>query len=124
RCGRGRRASPTVIAPRCSATRSSRRRATAGASSSKKRRLRPVRETMRERGGETVSDQDHEREGLSRRDLLVGGGLLLARARLIGAPAAAAATRRASAAEATWNYAVITHGAGDLFWVVCHNGVN
>jgi len=74
-----------------------------------------------------MSDQDHveveeeEVHGLSRRDLLVGGGLLVAGAGLMGAPAAAAATRRASA---TWNYAVITHGAGDLFWVVCHNGVN
>jgi simple sugar transport system substrate-binding protein len=76
-----------------------------------------------------VTDQDHdefedhaeEEHGLSRRDLLVGGGLLVAGAGLMGAPVASAATRRASA---TWNYAVITHGAGDLFWVVCHNGVN
>jgi len=78
-----------------------------------------------------VSDQDHfaiddeqveeEENGLSRRDLLVGGGLLMAGAGLMGAPAAAAATRRAAV---TWKYSVITHGAGDLFWVVCHNGVN
>jgi simple sugar transport system substrate-binding protein len=77
-----------------------------------------------------VSDQDHgaieeehpeEQHGLTRRDVLVGGGLLVAGAGLMGAPAASAATRRASA---TWNYAVITHGAGDLFWVVVHNGVN
>jgi simple sugar transport system substrate-binding protein len=77
-----------------------------------------------------VSDQDHgaieeehaeEQHGLTRRDVLVGGGLLVAGAGLMGAPAASAAGRRASA---TWNYAVITHGAGDLFWVVCHNGVN
>ena len=74
-----------------------------------------------------MSDQDHveveeeEVHGLSRRDLLVGGGLLMAGAGLMGAPAAAAATRRSTA---KWSYAVITHGAGDLFWVVCHNGVN
>ena len=77
-----------------------------------------------------MSDQDHveldeehdeEEHGLSRRDLLLGGGMLMAGAGLMGVPAAAAATRQASA---TWNYAVITHGAGDLFWVVCHNGVN
>ena len=77
-----------------------------------------------------MSDQDHggieeeqlgEERGLSRRDLLVGGGLLVAGAGLAGAPAAAAATRRATAGL---SYAVITHGAGDLFWVVVHNGVN
>jgi len=77
-----------------------------------------------------VSDQDHdaieeerveEERGLTRRDVLVGGGLLMAGAGLMGTPVAAAATRRASA---TWHYEVITHGAGDLFWVVCHNGVN
>jgi simple sugar transport system substrate-binding protein len=77
-----------------------------------------------------VSDQDHaeieeelaeEERGLSRRDVLLGGGLLMAGAGLMGAPVAAAATSRASA---TWKYAVITHGAGDLFWVVVHNGVN
>jgi simple sugar transport system substrate-binding protein len=66
-------------------------------------------------------EQGEEEHGLSRRDLLVGGGLLMAGAGLMGAPVASAATRRASA---TWNYAVITHGAGDLFWVVVHNGVN
>ncbi len=66
-------------------------------------------------------EQDEEEHGLSRRDLLLGGGMLMAGAGLMGVPAAAAATRQASA---TWNYAVITHGAGDLFWVVCHNGVN
>src|SRR2546426_12388734 len=60
--------------------------------------------------------------GLSRRDVLVKGGLLAAGASLIGAPAAAAAARRAAASP--WSYAVITHGAGDLFWVVVHNGAN
>ena len=62
---------------------------------------------------ELDGEQDEEEHGLSRRDLLLGGGMLMAGAGLMGAPAAAAATHRASA---TWNYAVITHGAGDLFY--------
>src|SRR5207302_9335983 len=87
-------------------------------------------ETTQQKGERKMSDQDYveldgeqdeEEHGLSRRDLLLGGGMLMAGAGLMGAPAAAAATHRASA---TWNYAVITHGAGDLFWAVCHNGVN
>jgi simple sugar transport system substrate-binding protein len=73
-----------------------------------------------------MSDKDHveteEAQGLTRRDVLVGGGLLAAGAGLLGAPAAAAAT--AHRAASPWSYAVITHGAGDLFWVVVHNGAN
>jgi len=72
-----------------------------------------------------MSDQDNVEtegtEGLTRRDVLVGGGLLVAGAGLLGAPAATAATHRAAA---TFKYDVITHGAGDLFWVVVHNGAN
>ena len=73
-----------------------------------------------------MSDHDdvgiEEGHDLTRRDVLVRGGLLAAGAGLLGTPAvAAAANRRTSAAL---SYAVITHGAGDLFWVVVRNGAN
>jgi simple sugar transport system substrate-binding protein len=58
-------------------------------------------------------------DGLTRRDVFVKGGLLAAGASVLGAPAATAATRRA---DASLTFAVITHGAGDAFWVVCKKG--
>ena len=69
---------------------------------------------------ETIEDES----GLSRRELLLTGGLVSAGAALLGSPAAAlAAARRGSAAEASSvRIAVITHGAGDAFWSVAKKG--
>lgn len=65
-----------------------------------------------------------EGSGLSRRDLIVKGGLVTAGATLLGSPElAGAAVRRASRAQASYKYAVITHGAGDVFWAVVKRGV-
>jgi simple sugar transport system substrate-binding protein len=61
-----------------------------------------------------------EELGLSRRDLFVKGGVLAAGATLLGTPAAAAANQ---AAEAKLSFAVVTHGAGDVFWKVVKKGV-
>jgi simple sugar transport system substrate-binding protein len=61
-------------------------------------------------------EQDH---GLTRRDVFVKGGLLAAGAGLLASPSAMAAGGRA---DASMTFAVITHGAGDAFWVVCKKG--
>jgi simple sugar transport system substrate-binding protein len=63
-----------------------------------------------------------EQLGLSRRDLFVKGGALAAGATVLGTPVAAAqaATRRT---EAKLTFAVVTHGAGDVFWAVVKKGV-
>ncbi len=61
-----------------------------------------------------------EELGLSRRDLFVKGGVLAAGTTLLGTPVAAAATRRA---QAKLNFAVVTHGSGDVFWAVVKKGV-
>jgi ABC-type sugar transport system substrate-binding protein len=62
-----------------------------------------------------------EELGLSRRDLFIKGGVLAAGTTLLGTPAAAAATRRA---QTKLSFAVVTHGAGDVFWAVVKKGVN
>ena len=66
--------------------------------------------------------------GLSRRDLLVRGGVLTAgAAALLGGPAAVAygATRRGGALEAkTTKVAVVTHGDTGSFWSVFKKGVD
>jgi len=65
-----------------------------------------------------------EAEGLSRRDLIVKGGIVTAGASLLGSPAvAAAAVKRSARADKKLSYAVITHGAGDVFWAVVKKGV-
>jgi simple sugar transport system substrate-binding protein len=75
---------------------------------------------------------EHERideRGLSRRDLIVGGGLATAGAVLFGSPAAVAhaARGRERVAEASIKVAVVTHGGTpgtDSFWSVFNKGVN
>lgn len=64
-------------------------------------------------------------ENLSRRDLLVKGGLLTAGAAFLGSPVAAAraAGKTLGLAEARSSIAVVTHGAGDAFWAVVKKGV-
>jgi simple sugar transport system substrate-binding protein len=62
-----------------------------------------------------------EQLGLSRRDLFIKGGVVAAGATLLGTPVAAAATKRA---QAKLSFAVVTHGAGDVFWAVVKKGVN
>ena len=62
-------------------------------------------------------------EGLSRRDLVVRGGLLTAGLSLLGAPAAAFAA--AGSAEATKaKVAIVTHGDTGSFWSVFKKGVD
>lgn len=69
-----------------------------------------------------------DEHGLSRRDLLVRGGVLTAgAAALLGGPAAAAygAQRRRGALEATkTKVAVVTHGDTGSFWSVFKKGVD
>ncbi len=64
-----------------------------------------------------------EQRGLTRRDLVVKGGLTAAGLSILGMPAAAvAAPRRSSKAV---DIAVVTHGqASDPFWSVVKNGVD
>jgi simple sugar transport system substrate-binding protein len=72
---------------------------------------------------ETVEAQ----EGLSRRDILVRGGLLTAGATLLGSPAAALAaggTTEAADAAAAIKLAVVTHGDTGAFWSVFKKGVD
>src|SRR5919202_5417414 len=70
-------------------------------------------------------DEIDDESNLSRRELLVKGGLLTAGAAFLGSPVAAArAARRTPAlAEARSSIAVVTHGAGDAFWAVVKKGV-
>jgi simple sugar transport system substrate-binding protein len=63
-------------------------------------------------------------QGLSRRDLMVRGGLIAAGATLLGAPAASASVQRSARGPASLKIAVITHGAGDTFWAVAHKGAS
>ena len=66
-------------------------------------------------------------EGLSRRDVLVRGGLLTAGATLLGSPAAAFAAAGATeeeAAAAAIKVAVVTHGDTGAFWSVFKKGVD
>jgi simple sugar transport system substrate-binding protein len=72
---------------------------------------------------ETVEAPD----GLSRRDVLVRGGLLTAGATLLGSPAAAFAAAGAmeeAAAAASIRVAVVTHGDTGAFWSVFKKGVD
>jgi simple sugar transport system substrate-binding protein len=66
-------------------------------------------------------------DGLSRRDILVRGGLLTAGATLLGSPAAAFAAVGATdetAAAAAVKVAVVTHGDTGAFWSVFKKGVD
>ncbi len=65
-----------------------------------------------------------QESGLSRRDLLVRGGLVTAGATLLGSPvaAASAAVRRGARGPQSLKIAVITHGEGDAFWAVAKKG--
>jgi simple sugar transport system substrate-binding protein len=65
--------------------------------------------------------------GVSRRDLLVRGGLVTAGATLLGSPAAAFAAVGATdeaAAAATIKVGVVTHGDTGAFWSVFKKGVD
>jgi simple sugar transport system substrate-binding protein len=71
---------------------------------------------------DTVDAHD---EGLSRRDLVVRGGLLTAGATLLGAPATAlAAAGSTERSLATAKIAVVTHGDTGSFWSVFKKGVD
>ncbi len=71
---------------------------------------------------EGIGEEQLEELGLTRGSLLVKGGLAAAGLSLLGAPVAAAATRRATA---NIRIAVVTHGqASDPFWSVVKNGVD
>ena len=63
-----------------------------------------------------------EEGGLSRRDVLVSGGLLAAGATFLGAPAVAFGAPSASAAGV--KVAVVTHGDTGSFWSVFKKGVD
>jgi simple sugar transport system substrate-binding protein len=66
-------------------------------------------------------------EGLSRRDVLVRGGLLTAGATLLGSPAAAFAasgSAEEAAAASSIKIAVVTHGDTGAFWSVFKKGVD
>jgi simple sugar transport system substrate-binding protein len=66
-------------------------------------------------------------EGLSRRDVLVRGGLLTAGATLLGSPAAAFAASGSAdeaAAASSIKIAVVTHGDTGAFWSVFKKGVD
>jgi simple sugar transport system substrate-binding protein len=67
-----------------------------------------------------------EENGLTRRDVFVKGGLVVAGASVLGGPvaAASAAVKRSDRALKRLKYAVITHGAGDTFWAVAHKGAS
>jgi simple sugar transport system substrate-binding protein len=69
---------------------------------------------------ETVEAQ----EGISRRDILVRGGLLTAGATLLGSPATAFAAAEATDATAAIRLAVVTHGDTGAFWSVFKKGVD
>jgi simple sugar transport system substrate-binding protein len=65
-----------------------------------------------------------EERGVTRREVLVKGGLLTAGATVLGSPvvAASAATRRSARGPKSLSIAVITHGQGDAFWAVAKKG--
>src|SRR5262245_38827371 len=62
-------------------------------------------------------------EGLSRREVLVGGGLAAAGATMLGGPAAAFAAS-GSAKASKIKIAVVTHGDTGSFWSVFKRGVD
>ncbi len=64
-----------------------------------------------------------ETDGLTRRDVLLKGGLVAAGATLLGSPAAAFAAR-SSAKAAGVKVAVVTHGDTGAFWSVFKHGVD
>ena len=67
---------------------------------------------------------DFEEHGISRRDIVLKGGLAAAGLSLLGTPVAAAATSRAGRSARSVKIAVVTHGqASDPFWSVVANGV-
>jgi simple sugar transport system substrate-binding protein len=65
-----------------------------------------------------------EERGVTRREVLVKGGLVTAGATLLGSPvvAASAAARRGARGPKSLRIAVITHGQGDAFWAVAKKG--
>jgi simple sugar transport system substrate-binding protein len=68
---------------------------------------------------------EEEAGGLSRRDVLVRGGLVAAGATLLGTPATAFARSGSKArAESTIRVAVVTHGDTGAFWSVFKRGVD
>jgi len=75
---------------------------------------------------EVVEGPEEEENGLSRRDVLIKGGLVAAGAAFLGSPVAAAegAVRRSARGPKSLKIAVITHGAGDTFWAVAHKGAS
>jgi simple sugar transport system substrate-binding protein len=70
---------------------------------------------------ETLETDGEQR--VSRRGLIVGGGLLTAGAAVLGGPAAAAAALEAATATKT-KIAVVTHGDTGSFWSVFKKGVD
>src|SRR5437870_1081769 len=71
-------------------------------------------------------DRDHvepDERGLSRREVLVGGGLTAAGLTLLGSPAAALGAR-GSAKAGSIKVAVVTHGDTGSFWSVFKKGVD
>src|SRR5713226_3802269 len=66
--------------------------------------------------------EEEEENGLSRRDVLIKGGLVAAGASFLGSPAAAFAAR--SSTEAAIKVAVVTHGDTGSFWSVFKRGVD
>jgi simple sugar transport system substrate-binding protein len=71
----------------------------------------------------TERSEMSEERGISRREVLVGGGLAAAGATLLGSPAAAFAARRSAQAGAI-KVAVVTHGDTGSFWSVFKKGVD
>jgi simple sugar transport system substrate-binding protein len=65
----------------------------------------------------------YDERGLSRREVLVGGGLAAAGAAFLGSPAAALATTRSAKASGI-KVAVVTHGDTGSFWSVFKRGVD
>jgi simple sugar transport system substrate-binding protein len=74
---------------------------------------------------EELELMEEETSGLSRRDVLVKGGLVAAGATLLGTPATAFARSGSRArAESTIRVAVVTHGDTGSFWSVFKKGVD
>jgi simple sugar transport system substrate-binding protein len=70
---------------------------------------------------ELVREEEQE-DGLSRRDLVIKGGLVAAGATLLGSPVASAARLGPARGPKSLKIAVITHGQGDAFWSVAKKG--
>ncbi len=71
---------------------------------------------------EVVEVPEEEENGLSRRDVLIKGGLVAAGASFLGTPAAAFAAGNST--QATIKVAVVTHGDTGSFWSVFKRGVD